>query len=258
MRLLLLATLAACSPPPAGEFETIELRADAVDQIYTLTVFEPDTRTDDGPVVYLFDGDDWSHTVAGLVSALAEEGLPAPLVVGIGYGERANQRGRDLTPPGPGLPDGWGQSDAFFAFLEDELVPVVDEGWPNAARPESRILLGHSFGGAAATYGLFTASDTFGNAVILSPSLTLGEGALFDLEADHAAHQSDLDARVYLGAGALEAFGLAGLTEAMGQTLAGRDYPSLALETELVPGRVHTDVFRRAAEHGLRFVLEGS
>ena len=61
--------------------------------------------------------------------------------------------------------------------------------------------------------------------------------------------------RVHLSAGALEAYGLAGLTEAFGEQLGSRGYPSLALQTELVPNRVHSDLFPVGAREGLRFTL---
>ncbi|MCO4747032.1 MAG: alpha/beta hydrolase [Proteobacteria bacterium] len=255
--LVSLLSLFACSPPPAGTFETVELEAEAVDQVFTLTIFEPDAAEDGGQTLYLFDGDNWTPTVAKIVSDLADEGATPPRVVGIGYGDRPNKRARDLTPEGPGVPAGWGEVDAFTSFLADELVPWTEEAYPVASNPSARVVLGHSFGGAAAMHMVLRANETFAGAVVLSPSLTLGEGALFDLEAEVAATNEDLPARVHLGAGALEAHGLAGLTEAMGATLASRDYPSLAVQTQLVPGKVHTNVFRPSAEEGLRFVLEG-
>ncbi len=246
----MLALLLLACAPPAGSFEVVELQAESADQVYTLTIFTPDRAPAAAAVVYLFDGDDWTHAVAAIV-----DDLDAP-PLGIGYGDLPNERARDHTPAGPGLPAGFGEVEAFYAFLIDELVPWVDTTYPTAPTAADRTVLGHSFGGAAAMYGLLTASETFGNAVVISPSLTLGEGALFDLEAARAAEQQDLVARAWLGAGALEAYGLAGLTEAMGETLASRGYPSLALETALLPNRVHTDVFGPAAEDGLRFVLE--
>ncbi|TNE90820.1 MAG: alpha/beta hydrolase [Deltaproteobacteria bacterium] len=246
-----LLALVGCAAPPAGTFTTESFAAEAVDETFTLTVFEPDGLTADSHVVYLFDGDDWSEDAARIVSDLETEGFAPPLVVGVGYGERPNQRTRDLTPP----PDG--EVDAFYAFLADELVPWVDAEYDTAAVPEQRTVLGHSFGGAAAVYGLLTATDTFGNAVALSPSLTRSEGVLFALEAELAEAEADVPARAYLAAGSLEAHAMAGLTQAMGETLDGRAYPSLVLDWELIRGRVHFDVFRPAAERGLRFVLEG-
>jgi hypothetical protein len=102
---------------------------------------------------------------------------------------------------------------------------------------------------------LLAASETFGNAIILSPSLGLGEGVLFEQEADYAADHDDLPAQAYLSAGELEAHGLAGMTQEMGRILAGRGHPSMRVRTELVPRTVHADVFPIAAEDGLRFVL---
>lgn len=243
----LLGCLAACTPA-AGTLSTHTLDAVAVDETFTLTVFEPDGMAEATEVVYLFDGDDWTSTLAKVVTRRARDGATPPLIVGVGYGDRPNRRERDLTP----APHG--EVEAFYAFLEGELVPWVDERYPTDPVPAARTVLGHSFGGAAAMHGLLHASGTFGNSVVISPSLTLADGVLFDQEAAYAGSHDDLVADAWLGAGALEAWGLAGMTEAMGEVLDGRGYPGLRLETELVKGRVHTDVFVPAAERGLAFV----
>lgn len=252
----LLAFAAGCAPAIDGQIETHTLNAENVDQLYTLYVFVPDAASEASSVVYLFDGDDWTEDTAGIVSELARaEGVTPPLVVGIGYGDTPNARGRDYTPPGYGIPDNHGEVEAFYRFLVDELVPWVDDAYDTAPSAEARVVMGHSFGGIAALWAPLFAGDTFGGSVSLSPSLAFADAAFFTYEADFAESNDDMAARLYLGAGALEAHGLAGLTEAFGAQLGSRSYPSLALQTELIPRRVHNDVFPDAAEAGLRFVL---
>ena len=257
LRTACLLGLAACAGPVDGTLETHALDASGYRQTYTLTVFVPDGAKADTPVVYLFDGDDWTDDTASIVSRLARDGelRHAPYVVGIGYGDGQNQRARDYTPPGKGIPPGHGEVEAFYGFLQDDLVPWVDDRYSTDPTPEGRVVLGHSFGGVAALWGLFFAADTFGGAVALSPSLAFGGGAFFQFEADHAADHDDLVGRTYLAAGAAEAHGLAGLTEAFGATLDDRGYPGLALKTELLPGKIHSETFQPGAEAGLGFVL---
>jgi len=259
MRCLTLLSLAACAAPADGTFEVHELDATDYKQTYTLNVFLPDTYTDAEPatVVYLFDGDQWTDTAAQIATALEREGtIDAPIVVGIGYGDRPNKRNRDYTPHGKGIPDGFGEIDAFYGFMEHDLVPWVDEGWSTDATPAGRVVMGHSFGGEAAVWGLFHAPETFGNAIGLSSSLVFADAVIFDDEAAFALENDDLDARFYLGAGSQEGYGLAGLTEAFGETLASREYPSLDLKTDIIRGRFHASLFPAGAEAGLAHVLE--
>ena len=90
----------------------------------------------------------------------------------------------------------------------------------------------------------------------LSPSLVFGNAVIFDDEAAFAAENDDLDASVYLGAGSQEHYGLAGLTEAFGESLSSRQYPRLDLKTDIVSGRFHATLFPAGAEAGLAHVLE--
>lgn len=247
--------LVGCAPPQ-GSFESHAFDAVAVEQTYTLEVFVPDSA---GPhdVVVVFDGDDWTRKTARIVSRLAAEGrITAPMVVGVGYGDTPNRRGRDYTPEGPDIPEGHGEIEPFFRFVVDELVPWVDDRYDTTATRNGRVLLGHSFGGLAAAWGALQATDTFGASVALSPSFTFADGAVFALEQEYAATHDDLAARIHLGAGSLEAFGLAGLTQAFHDELVARAYPNLDVQLGLEPNRVHADLFPVGAEHGLAFVLE--
>jgi len=247
------ASVAGCTGPIDGTLETHELGASSVEQVYHLTVFVPD----DTPhhVVFLFDGDDWTDTTASQVSRAVrrgELGRP-PLVVGIGYGDTPNQRARDYTPPGRGLPEGHGEVEAFYGFVVDELIPWVEARYPSGGE---RVVLGHSFGGIAALWGRLQHPEVFAGAVALSPSLAFGDGALFAVEQEVAATTDDLGGALFLGAGTAETYGLAGLTEAFGEQVQRRRYPTLQLTTELFPRRVHSETFQPGVRAGLPFVLE--
>lgn len=255
-RLPLLLLLGGCASPLDPLVQTHTLQAEAVDQVFTIRTLVPPDAEGPLPLVLLFDGDDWTGTTTGILARLLDEGvIDPPLLVSVGYGDTPNARGRDLTPPGEGVPEGHGGIAPFFAFLGDELLPWVDDRFPTRATPDSRTLLGHSFGGLAAAWGLFEARDHFANAIALSPSLVFADGLLFAREAAWAETHDDLPARVHLGAGTLEDHALAGLTEAFGARLAARDHPGLALQVQLEPGLAHADLFPVGAEAGLRFVL---
>lgn len=253
---LLGIAIAGCAPP-RGELTIETVDAVAVDQVFTIRVYEPAGVEGLRPMLLLFDGDDWTGRTVGVVDALQDEGvIRTPIVVSVGYGDTPNARGRDLTVPGPGIPDDHGEIGPFFTFLEDELVPWVDARFDTDPTADARVLMGHSFGGLAATWGVFEARETFSNAIALSPSLVFGEGAMFGIEAAWASAHDDLPGRVYLGAGTLEDHSLADLTRTFGERLDARAYPGLDLRTALIPGLTHVDLFPAGAEAGLRHVLE--
>jgi predicted alpha/beta superfamily hydrolase len=256
--LVLALGVAGCMGPIDGTIETHTLRSSSYSQTYTLYVFIPDgyAKGEQAQVVYLFDGDQWTDTTASIASALTRDGeITAPIVVGIGYGDRPNQRARDLTPAAKGIPAGHGGVDDFYGFLQEDLVPWVDSRWSTEPAPAARTVAGHSFGGVAAAWGLLQAPDTFGNAVMLSPSLVFGDSVIFDIEADYADAHSELRSRAYLSSGSQEAYGLAGLTEAFGDTLDAHDYQGLKLKTEIHRGRFHASLFPAGIEGGLAHVL---
>ena len=91
-------------------------------------------------VLYLLDGDRYFGDV---VKALQERPDGAPerdlIIVGIGYGERANHRKRDYTPVRvPGFPTGGGVKK-FYRFLRTELAPRIDRKYRTNRSEERRV-----------------------------------------------------------------------------------------------------------------------
>ncbi|MFM1930967.1 MAG: hypothetical protein RL226_270 [Bacteroidota bacterium] len=122
-------------------------------------------------VIYLLDGsrhEDFLHVV-GLVQFMEMMyGMPPTMVVGI---ENVDRK-RDFSFPTTIEADKvkfptTGGSEPFRSFLINELVPYVDEHFPNSGR---RILIGQSLGGLLATEVLFNPSP-FDQFIIVSPSL---------------------------------------------------------------------------------------
>ncbi len=56
----------------------------------------------------------------------------------------------------------YGLNDDFVTFLADELVPFIDARYRTRTDPESRLIVGDSYGGLIATYVPFRRSDVFG------------------------------------------------------------------------------------------------
>jgi predicted alpha/beta superfamily hydrolase len=238
-------------------------------------------------VLYVTDGDlffGMATEITRLRYQLFGE-LPPLLVVGIGYGTndarvQGETRNRDLTPtadPGfiemgrrinpswePLLPEGrrMGRADELLTFVERELQPYLAGRYPVA--DDGSVLFGSSLGGLFANYALLTRPGLFDGYVIVSPSLWWDREVMFRIEAESAAATKDLVKRVYLAVGEYEeGSGIPGLdewklvtnTQRMAEVLEGRNYPSLNLTYETLPGETHTAAASVGMTRGLSTVL---
>jgi predicted alpha/beta superfamily hydrolase len=117
------------------------------------------------PVLYVLDGIANFHHAAATVDFLSRNGrIPQMIVVAIAN----NARTRDLTPTHIDDRPTSGGGDAFLQFVEEELIPFVDDRY--RTQPY-RVLFGHSLGGMFAVYTLFKRPDAFGGYIAASPHL---------------------------------------------------------------------------------------
>ncbi len=131
------------------------------------------------PVMYLLDGGFHFHHVSGIVEYLSTRGMmPEMIVVGVLNVDRT----RDFSPTHVDKAPTSGGAEKFKTFLSDELMPYVSKNY----RTEGyEVLVGHSFGGAFATYAFLTDPDVFDAYIAISPYLIYDNGAIIkDVETD--------------------------------------------------------------------------
>jgi predicted alpha/beta superfamily hydrolase len=215
--------------------------------------------------------------------------LPPMLVVGIGYrlgGIAGTEvvRARDFTPtddrrfarvfPHHTMLGGAGR---FLAFIRAELQPWVRAHYD--VDPDDTTFFGQSMGGLFATYALLTEPDTFANYGIGSPSLWWHDDMMFGYEEEYAATHSDLAAKVFFAVGeyedhegrlreadrlspeersaaALRYIDMVADTERMATALRGRNYPSLEIESVVLPGEFHVTVPIFNLSRSLRYLFD--
>lgn len=159
-------------------------------------------------IAYLFDGQnlydrsEWplGWNLHGILDERAAMGLEVPIVVGIHHGDN---RDEELCP----WPAEKGQTprgDDLLDWIVETLHPQLVEQLRIDDRPEMRMIGGSSLGGLLALYAGFRHSDFFSKIMSMSPSLWVGNGAIYDYIAN-AAFLHNLDSlRLYIDCGALE------------------------------------------------------
>lgn len=121
--------------------------------------------------------------------------IPAMLIVGIDHS--GVNRAVDYNPPGTSFRGAEHHADRYFDFLIDECMPEVARRYSVMTGPEHTGLGGSSFGGNATIYAVCARPGVFGRALIESPALWLGDGALVEL----ARKNPSWPARVFVAMG---------------------------------------------------------
>ncbi len=231
------------------------------------------------PVVYVLDGNWYFGMVTDIIRPMAWCGSTTDaIVVGIGYPEDKDpkeafresftRRDADLTPVKDeavekSMEDAHkrrtpnGDAGNFHKFIKDELVPFIEKEY--RADPLRRILVGHSYGGLFALFGLFTTPDLFDTLIIGSPTLSYGNRFTFQQEEVFAKEHRKLAVKVYLYVGELEE-GLDDRTVTdtlrLAAILQGRNYEGFSLVKHMFPDQNHCEVAAPGFQAGLKFALK--
>jgi len=148
--------------------KAIQLHSNVLNEdrnIYVYTPVDHNTSQHRYPVLYVLDGNGsffFSLAIANFLSRNSR--MPQSIVIGIPNTNRM----RDFTPTVDEQTPGSGGADKFLEFLEDELIPYIDQHYKTHP---FRILYGHSLCGMFSIYTLFTRPDLFKAHIAVSPYL---------------------------------------------------------------------------------------
>jgi predicted alpha/beta superfamily hydrolase len=154
------------------------------------------------PVVYMQDGQNladphrafagtWELELA--IVALAAHGIEA---IFVGIPNMGETRIREYTPFVDAKMGG-GDGDAYLAYVERTVKPLVDRTFRTRPERESTGAFGSSLGGLISLYSFFRAPDTFGFVGAMSPSLWYAGRAIIEyIDKDGAP-----SGRIYLDTG---------------------------------------------------------
>lgn len=200
-----LCVLASCSeevfnPALVREFK---LQSQTDGAMYTITVGLPsdyDPAAEKYAAIYLLDGEEDFDFVATKCREIStSHAKPNALVVGIGYG---NDRSLDYTPTK--VSSVTGGAPEFLTFIEDQLIPRIEQDFGADTTRMSRAILGHSYGGLFGAFAFTVRNKLFGNYLLLSPSLWFDNEVTLLLEKERRMTNKDLHQIVYLGIGEME------------------------------------------------------
>ena len=223
------------------------------------------------PVIVCFDAPWVFGTVVGANRVMSFDGVvPEAVVVGLSF---VTDSGRDYTnararwftptpfvpPPQTGVKDvaaqDCGHSQVLIDFVRDQLVPRLETDYDTG----ERWFVGHSFSALLGFNFLLSEPTLFSRYLLASCSLWWDDRVMLDREANYADAHDDLDARVYLRAGAHEpthegdfTWNMADNVSGVAQRLRDRGYPSLQVADQILPGETHSSTIGAAVSFGLR------
>jgi predicted alpha/beta superfamily hydrolase len=267
------------------EMQTHTIESKFVDQTFEIYVQVPMSKANGSerfPVLYLADCYK-SIPIYDMTTNMSLGGdIPRFIIVGIGYKtdhliHLAELRNRDLTQvevpsEGPNLSvffkdvpklnhkkKSGGASD-FLKFIRRELQPFIDKNYPTI--PEDRGYWGDSLGGLFGLYVLFNSPDTFNRYIIGSPSIWWGDMAIMKDAKRYIDSHDSLNAKVFMGVGALEDATDADLAKYAMVTnlfqlegmLRKANLSGLELTTHLFPNETHSSVIAMNYIRGVQSV----
>ncbi|SEO71842.1 hypothetical protein SAMN05192574_111104 [Mucilaginibacter gossypiicola] len=210
---------------------------------YTIYVHFPpgyDTTKTKYPVLYMTDGD-WNMTVAMNCFNMLRQDYETTeaLIVGIGYGNRPNQRSRDLNPATGG--------PKFISFIEQEVIPFVQSKYRVI---DNKALYGYSFGGMFTTMVLFEHPNLFNMIFIGAPGNSGSE--LIPTAKKYFANNHDLNSKVFLGVGSFEQLTSKNIQE-FKTYMENQHCKGLDIATAITPNAGHGAALAQVMQNAIKF-----
>lgn len=209
------------------------------------------------PVLYMPDGglaEDFLH-VAGLVQVSTGNGTMRPfLLVGI----ENTQRRRDMTGPTEVESDKKiaprvGGSEAFRAFLHDELIPQVKERYRTTGETA---IVGESLAGLFVVETFFLEPDLFDTYIAFDPSLWWNAQALIHSAGERLQARPNLQKTLYFTSS--DENGIVEGTQKLAEVLSREAPAGLRWHYEKMPEETHGTIYHPAALRAFRAVLAGA
>lgn len=220
------------------------------DEDYPIWVYLPDGYNESNKIyhtIYLLDAEWDKETIARKASTISRQtGTDNAVIIGIGYG---GDRMDDYSPTK--TKDGKGKANEFMLFIQNELIPKIENTYRVEKTRRSRCIIGHSLGGLCCAYAFTTYPDLFGNYIILSASLFWDNDIVLQYEQQYRNQLIQYPNTVYIGVGETEGSMVIG-SKYFAEMLR-KYYPDTASEFILIKGKGHMSSKNEGIEKGLHF-----
>lgn len=169
--------------------------------------------------------------------------LQNSIFVGIGHiGNYHVLRRRDFILPTisgfdtVGRNKNYGQTEKFYAYLKDELVPFINSTFKT--NPDNNSILGHSLGGLFAFFCLFKSDNLFSKYFALSPALWIDKYSIYKF--NHVQTSFSRKKYLYFASGSKETINkiLKGTNEAK-VFFDKKQYTNLTYDYDIWNGKTH-------------------
>jgi uncharacterized protein len=163
----------------------------------TVYVLDPDDKATDGPTNIFYI----AKICQNLSKTMQKSNV---IVIGIRHGDF---REIDYTPTKfttKGF-SGEGGGEKYMNFVKKELIAKVEKDYRAIPNREKRTIIGHSLGGLCGAYTFAKHNETFGNYLLLSPSLIYDDEIILQYEQETRATIKSRPQLVYFGVGGTEA-----------------------------------------------------
>lgn len=205
LTLLLIVLLGSCDEEKFDPTftRTFTIESSSIGATYPIQVALPENYNSSDAkfsTIYVLDGDQDFDLVANTCKIISDRYMVSNvLVVSIGYGR---DRSLDYTPTKTG--SSTGGAPEFLAFIENELIPKIEHDFSADTTRESRVILGHSYGGLFGAYAFAVNNKVFGNYIMLSPSLWFDNEISMIQEKQNRVENKDIHQLVFMGIGEAE------------------------------------------------------
>lgn len=242
------------------EIETIRIVSEENGQTYELYVKLPinyKASSIDYPIAILQDVGVTSAVTESAVSSMVGKDISSLILVGMSYSKEVSpkiSRTRDFTPTYAPNERGAhsleaqkysGGADAYIRFFDNQVIPLLSKKY--RIKQNSKIFIGHSFGGLLGAYILLVNAELFDSYIISSPSLWYDERAIFRLEESYAKENNSMKARVLLYIGQEEQKSRRGnMVQDLiryRNALQSRNYVGLDVNAVVIEGADHSSAF---------------
>ena len=206
--ILMVFLLGSCTKEEfiSGETKEFTLKSAANSASYDIKVGLPanyNPTVERYATIYVLDGEEIFEFVANRCKEISDNyDLKNVLVVSIGYGK---DRSIDYTPTK--VSSVTGGAPEFLNFIETQLIPKMEQDYQADTARDSRIILGHSYGGLFGGYAFSVNNAVFGNYIMLSPSFWFDDLITLQMEKANRVINKARKQLVFMGIGEAENYG---------------------------------------------------